>query len=78
MWELYERLDFKCSSRASIPSAGKMGPTVIEKSQPIESIGSRLVTIRVLLILVFAHGPTIVGPYQWKGYIHEEGIGNRK
>ena len=25
-----------------IPSAGKMGPTVIDKSQPIESIGSRL------------------------------------
>ena len=25
-----------------IPSAGRFGPTVIDKSQPIESIGSRL------------------------------------
>ena len=26
----------------AIPSAGKFSPTVIDKSQPIESIGSRL------------------------------------
>jgi hypothetical protein len=26
----------------AIPSLGRMGPTVIDKSQPIESIGSRL------------------------------------
>ena len=36
----------------AIPSVGKMGPTVIDKSQPIESIGSS--------VLLFAHGLTFV------------------
>jgi len=50
-----------------IPSPGKMGPKVIDKGQPIEPIGQGFVTIRELLFLVFAHGPTLVGPYQGKG-----------
>ena len=38
------------------PSNGEMCPTVIDKSQPIESIGSRLHDHTV-----FAHGATLVG-----------------
>jgi hypothetical protein len=51
----------------NIPSAGKTGPTVIDKIQPIESIGSRRRDHTRTLILVFTHGPTVVEPYQWKG-----------
>ena len=46
---------------ALIPSSGEMYPMVIDKSQPIESIRLRL--IRVLL---FAHGSTLVGLRRWK------------
>ena len=35
---------------------GAFRPTVIDKGWPIEDQGS--VTIRVLLIMMFAHGPT--------------------
>jgi hypothetical protein len=39
-------------------------PTVIDKSWPIESIGLRLRDHTRTLILVFAHGPPLVGHYQ--------------
>jgi hypothetical protein len=51
----------------NIPSPGKMGPTVIDKGQPIEPIGSRLRDHTRTFdsgVRVFAHGPTLVGPYQ--------------
>ena len=42
--KIYEQLFFSIHrrSRRYIPSPGKMGPTVIDKGQPIELIGSRL------------------------------------
>jgi hypothetical protein len=43
-----------------------MGPTVIDKGQPIEPIGSRLRDHARTFDSVFAHEPTLVGPYQGK------------
>ena len=53
---------------APVPSPGKMGPTVIDKSKPIELVSSRFRNCTRTVVLVFAHGPTLVEPSQGEGY----------
>ena len=48
-----------------IPCNAASRPTVIDKDQPIKSLGSmsrdKVSTARLHLKMVFAHGPTLVG-----------------
>ena len=56
----------------AIPCNAASRPTVIDKDQPIKSLGSmnrdEVSTARLHLKMVFAHGPTLVGRQRCMGY----------
>jgi hypothetical protein len=58
-----------------IPCNAASRPTVIDKDQPIKSLGSisrdKVSTTRLHLKMVFAHGPTLVGRQCCIGLSHK-------
>ena len=53
----------------SIPSAGRLVLRLSTRANQYNQRDQGSVTIRVFLILVFAHGPILVGRYQPQGYL---------